>query len=181
VAIALGLASCFVAGACTGTAAGCASGDIPCGPAASPAENASTAALLPASTTELPLFDPATFQRLLAQLRGTPAVVNLWASWCGPCRDEAPLLAEAARRYGSRVQFLGVDVLDARGSAQAFVAEYGWPYPSVYDPNGAIRDDLRFVGLPATVFVDRSGEIAGRLAAPLTRAVLQRRIDALLS
>lgn len=180
-AVALGIAASSFAAACSTSPTECGSADPACARAATPAQNASTAPLLPASTTELPAFDPATYERLLGQLRGTPAVVNLWASWCGPCREEAPILAEAAKTFGSRVQFLGVDVLDARGSAQAFVAQYRWPYPSVYDASGAIRDSLRFVGLPGTIFYDRSGEVAARLEAPLTRDVLERRIDALLA
>src|SRR5438094_202055 len=61
--------------------------------------------------TALPQLDPARFRQLLAQLRGKPVVVNIWASWCGPCIAEAPDLAAAAREFQGRVQFLGVDVL----------------------------------------------------------------------
>jgi thiol-disulfide isomerase/thioredoxin len=114
--------------------------------------------LLPSSPTALPEFDPARFQELLSQLRGKPVVVNIWASWCGPCIVEAPGLARAARDYQGRVQFLGVDVLDQRAAAQAFIRKYGWTYPSVFDPTGAIRNDLGFVGQPVTVVFDSSGK-----------------------
>ena len=114
--------------------------------------------LLPSSPTALPEFDPARFHQLLAQLRGKPVVVNIWASWCGPCIKEAPGLARVARDYEGRVQFVGVDVLDQRGAAQAFIRKYGWKYPSVFDPTAAIRDDLGFVGQPVTVVLDSSGK-----------------------
>ena len=87
-----------------------------------PASNATTAPLLPTSVAALPAFDVETYQQLLTQLRGTPVVVNVWASWCGPCKAESPLLHEASRSYGDRVQFLGVDILDSLGGARSFLA-----------------------------------------------------------
>jgi thiol-disulfide isomerase/thioredoxin len=87
-------------------------------------------------------------------------VVNIWASWCGPCTAEAPGLAKVAREFQGRVQFLGVDILDHLSPARAFVRKYGWPYPSVFDPTGAIRDDLGLVGQPITIVYDASGEQA---------------------
>ena len=86
-------------------------------------------------------------------------LVNIWASWCGPCRDEAPLLASAHETYGDRVRFVGVDILDERDSARAFMREFGWTYPSVYDPTGAIRDGLGLIGQPVMLFYDASGAI----------------------
>ena len=124
---------------------------------ASPALNATTSQLLPTNQFQLPEFDAVRFRALLAQLRGTPVVVNIWASWCGPCKVEAPDLAAAARRFGRRVQFVGVDILDQRPAARAFIRSHGWLYPSVFDPTGAIRTDLGFVGQPDTLFFDRSG------------------------
>src|SRR5438105_4697962 len=76
--------------------------------------------LLPPSPTALPSFTPAAFGQLLAQLHGTPVVVNIWASWCGPCKQEAPVLAAAARTYRGKVQFLGVDIQDQRPAARTF-------------------------------------------------------------
>ncbi|HEY3023360.1 MAG TPA: TlpA disulfide reductase family protein [Actinomycetota bacterium] len=145
-----------------------------------PARNAAHAPLLPTDASALPGFDFETFQRLLAQLKGTPVVVNVWAAWCGPCRAEAPDLASASRSYGSRVQFVGVDILDTRSSARGFMAEYGWSYPSVFDPTAEIRDRLGFVGQPDTVFYDADGRIAMTWPGPLTPAVLAKGIDRIL-
>src|SRR5205085_3589298 len=101
------------------------------------ASNAAVTPLLPTNVLALPSFDPGTFQELLGQLRGTPVVVNVWASWCKPCEDETPLLVKAAKTYAGRVQFLGIDIQDARTSARTFQQRYRVPYPSVYDPTSA--------------------------------------------
>jgi thiol-disulfide isomerase/thioredoxin len=145
-----------------------------------PARNAAQAPLLPTDALALPGFDFPTFQRLLAQLRGTPVVVNVWAAWCEPCRTEAPDLATASRSYGSRVQFLGVDILDTRSSARAFMAEYGWSYPSIFDTTAEIRNGLGFVGQPDTIFYDADGRIAKTWQGPLTAAALSMGIDRIL-
>lgn len=134
--------------------------------------------LLPSSPTALPQFDPARFHELLAQLRGKPVLVNVWASWCGPCIVEAPGLARAARDYRGRVQFLGVDVLDQRGAAQAFIRKYGWTYPSVFDPAGAIRNDLGFVGQPVTVVLDSSGKRVYTWSGALSESRLRKELNA---
>lgn len=108
-------------------------------------------------------------------------MVNIWASWCGPCRSEAPILAAAARTYAGRVQFLGVDILDSRASARAFIREFGWTYPSVFDPTGSIRDQLGLIGQPATLFYDASGNLASTWVGPLTPAVLAGRLHQVLT
>lgn len=136
--------------------------------------------LLPADPEELPAFDLATYERLLAELEGTPVLVNIWASWCGPCRDEAPHLASAHAEFGDRVQFLGVDILDERGSAREFMREYGWTYPSVFDGPGAIRDGLGILGQPATLFYDASGELVKTWSGPLTEEALAEGLDAIV-
>jgi len=122
----------------------------------SPAPSASPVAL-PSSPTALPTFTWAQFQRLLVTLRGKPVVVNVWASWCGPCIKEAPILAKAATTYEGRVQFVGVDIEDNYPPARAFIQKYGWSYPSVFDPNGEIRNGLLLHGQPATIGFDSSG------------------------
>lgn len=136
--------------------------------------------LLPTDPEELPAFDLATYEQLLAELAGTPVLVNIWASWCGPCRDEAPHLASAHAEFGDRVQFLGVDILDERGSAREFMREYGWTYPSVFDGPGAIRDGLGILGQPATLFYDASGELVKTWSGPLTEEALAEGLDAIV-
>ncbi len=121
----------------------------------------------------LPSFDFARYESLLAQLRGTPVVVNIWSSWCGPCRQETDELVDAFAAHGSRVQFLGVDILDQRDDAIGFLREHGVPYPSLFDADGAIRDSLGFVGEPDTLFYATDGDIASTWTGPLTPAALR--------
>ena len=152
---------------CAFVAVGCADGG----------DDASQGPLLPADPYELPAFDMASYEQLLAELERTPVLVNFWASWCGPCRDEAPHLATAHAEFGDRVQFLGVDILDERGSARGFMREYGWTYPSVFDGAGAIRDGLGILGQPATLFYDASGELVKTWSGPLTEDALAEGLD----
>jgi len=166
----------MVAAACTGGASGPGDGDH----TPVPALNATRAPLLPTGASALPQFDFATYRDLLGQLKGTPVVVNIWAAWCAPCRAEAPDLAAASRSYGSRVQFLGVDILDSRSSARSFMAEYGWTYPSVFDPAAEIRNGLGFVGQPDTIFYDARGRIAMTWQGPLTPEALQKGLRRIL-
>jgi len=154
------------------------SSNISPGPSAT---NAATASLLPGNVSTLPSFDFATYERLLYQLRGTPVVVNLWASWCGPCAKEASTLAAAAERFGERVQFVGVAIKDERSSASAFLKRYGIPYPTVMDDSGDIHNHLGFVGLPDTVFYAADGSIARTWSGPLTQGTLDASIGPLIS
>jgi thiol-disulfide isomerase/thioredoxin len=121
------------------------------------ATNATSTPLLPTSRFALPVFTPDTFRELLDQLKGTPVVVNFWASWCGPCRQEGPGLSRVAREFGRRVQFLGVDLADRTPEAQVFIRDFGYPYPSVADPHKAIQASYGFFGQPVTLFIDRDG------------------------
>ena len=146
-----------------------------------PARNAATAALLPTDASALPEIDLATFRRLLDQLRGTPVVVNVWGSWCGPCRTEAPSLAAAARTYADRVQFLGIDILDSRDSARAFMRRYGWRYPSLFDPTAAVRDGLGLLGQPDTIFYGADGHEVSRWTGPIPADELMKRVEALVA
>ena len=136
-----------------------------------------TGSLLPTDPYELPEFDLASYEALLSELEGTPVLVNVWASWCGPCEEEAPHLAAAHAEYGDRVQFLGVDILDERESARRFMREYGWTYPSVYDLPGAIRDGLGLLGQPVTLFYDASGELVATWTGALSEDVLRENLE----
>jgi thiol-disulfide isomerase/thioredoxin len=100
------------------------------------------------------------FRRRLAGLRGHPVVVNAWASWCPPCRSELPLFAAAARRYGGRVAFLGLNVSDPGGRARAFLAAHPVGYPSYGDADGSVASSLGAPqGLPVTLFIAANGSV----------------------
>jgi cytochrome c biogenesis protein CcmG, thiol:disulfide interchange protein DsbE len=100
------------------------------------------------------------YEKRIAGLRGYPAVVNVWASWCGPCRFEFPHFQRAAADYGKRVAFLGVDSQDSDDAAGTFLEEAPVPYPSYTDPNKDIGDALgATLGLPDTAFYDRRGKL----------------------
>ena len=119
---------------------------------------------LPASL--VPAFDRATSAgRLnLARLRGTPVVLNLWASWCTPCRDEAKPLERAWRVAGKRgVLFLGLNIQDLRGDARAFIDEFGSTYPSVREPGRSVAKSYGATGFPETFFIDRRGRVVGHV------------------
>jgi cytochrome c biogenesis protein CcmG, thiol:disulfide interchange protein DsbE len=100
------------------------------------------------------------FDRRLSRLRGYPVVVNVWASWCGPCRAEFGVLQKLAARYGKRVAFLGVDSQDSDDTASTFLEEAPVPYPNYTDPDkdlaASVGADL---GLPDTAFYDRNGKL----------------------
>jgi cytochrome c biogenesis protein CcmG, thiol:disulfide interchange protein DsbE len=95
------------------------------------------------------------------QLSGSPAVINFWASWCIPCREEAPLLESAWKRYrDDGIQFVGVVVLDSQEGASEFIEEEGITYPNVLDLEQDLASELDVYGLPHTFFVDSEGNLA---------------------
>lgn len=101
---------------------------------------------------------PAAFQARLKSLRGHPVVVNLWGSWCGPCQSEFPVFQKAAVRFGRRVAFLGVDVVDKDSAASSFLKRFPVTYPSYVDPHRAIQSSLKtYPGTPQTFFFDARG------------------------
>lgn len=98
----------------------------------------------------------------LSSLRG-PMVVNLWASWCGPCREELPYYQQLHERAGDRLSVLGIDYEDVMpGQALALAKETGVTYPSLADPGGELKAPLRVRGLPGVVLVDEQGRVVHR-------------------
>jgi thiol-disulfide isomerase/thioredoxin len=108
------------------------------------------------------------FERRIAALKGYPVVVNMWASWCGPCRFEFPTLQKLSARYGRRVAFLGVDSEDSNDAASTFLKEAPVPYPSYTDPDKKIFAALHAIGFPDTAFYDRSGKLVYLKQGPYT-------------
>jgi cytochrome c biogenesis protein CcmG/thiol:disulfide interchange protein DsbE len=106
--------------------------------------------LLPGSTGEL--------DRQLAAVKGHPAVVNVWAAWCGPCLVEFPAVQQASLTFGKQVAFLGVDYQDNRDRAVRQLRRVPLTYPSVEDPKGATKAKYKLLGPPTTVFYDRTGK-----------------------
>jgi cytochrome c biogenesis protein CcmG, thiol:disulfide interchange protein DsbE len=99
------------------------------------------------------------FESQLDALHGYPVVVNVWASWCEPCRQEFPYLQRLSARYGERVAFLGVDAGDSSAAARTFIGELPLPYPSYSDPGRDIMQTLGTTGgLPDTAYYDASGK-----------------------
>ena len=100
------------------------------------------------------------FKSQLRELKGTPVVVNQWASWCGPCRFEFPFFQRLAARYRGRVAFLGVDAQDNRGDAEAFLKQRPLPYPSYYDLSASVARTFRGgLAWPTTAFYDARGKL----------------------
>ena len=117
----------------------------------------------------------------LAGTPGKPIVVNLWASWCAPCRDEAPTLAAAARRYAGRVSFVGVDYQDSPDDARKFMAAFGLPFPSVNDRTGQIANTLGLRGIPVTAVFDERGTEVFRRVGAITQSELVAALEDVLA
>ncbi|HET9185490.1 MAG TPA: TlpA disulfide reductase family protein [Solirubrobacterales bacterium] len=116
-------------------------------------------AALHAQGNELLPGGTAAFEKRLKALRGYPVVANVWASWCGPCREEFPVLQSLAARYGKRVAFLGVNSQDSDDAAATFLEEAPVPYPSYTDPHKDISDSIGALGFPDTAFYDSRGKL----------------------
>jgi len=161
------------------TLAACTRGETTPSASDTAATNATTAPLLPATVDALPTMDPQGFDDLLAQLRGTPLIVNFWASWCLPCKEETPLLVHAHRLHGRRVQFLGVDILDSREGATRFLSEQGVGYPSVFDPGNAIGISRDLFAPPVTLFYAADGTLVATVPGQLSARDLRVNLQAI--
>ena len=117
------------------------------------------------------------FEGMLVGLRGRPVIVNVWASWCGPCRTEAPLLAEAGRQHGDDVVILGVASKDSFGAAAEFIDDYGLDYANVFDESGEIRQRLALRGFPTTYVFDRDGVLVATVVGGISEQRLAAQID----
>jgi cytochrome c biogenesis protein CcmG, thiol:disulfide interchange protein DsbE len=116
------------------------------------------------------------FEARLRQLRGYPVVVNLWASWCGPCQSEFPMYQKVAVTFGRQVAFLGIDAKDANGAASAFLHRFPVTYPSYADPDGQIASAIHaFSAYPQTFYFNSRGQMVYDKAGPYLSAAELRR------
>jgi cytochrome c biogenesis protein CcmG/thiol:disulfide interchange protein DsbE len=123
-------------------------------------------------------------QLTLSDLRGHPVLLNLWASWCLPCRSEMPAIEKSYHRYkdaGLIVVGLNMTSQDSESDARAFVQELGLTFPIVLDRDGAVRDRYQLLGLPSTFFIDRKGIIRSVIVGgPMGEATIQSHIEDLI-
>ncbi len=110
----------------------------------------------------------------LAALRGKPALVDFFASWCDPCAEEAPELRKLAASLGDRATVVAVDWDDAGGPARAFVKKHGWTFPVLADTSGKAGESYGLVGLPTSFVLDPQGRIVATFRGPQTVAKLRR-------
>lgn len=116
----------------------------------------------------------------LRDLGGEPMVVNLWATWCGPCRAEMPMLQAAHEDLGEQVTFLGVDTKDPSVAAAPFLEEVGVRYPQVVDPAAELLRTTQVPGLPVTLFIAPDGEIVDQHIGRLDREELDELVAKIL-
>ena len=129
---------------------------------------------------ELPSINSAQFETILAETE-LPVVVNVWASWCIPCRSEAPLLREAHSTFGDSVQFVGISVADDQSKARAFIAEFGIEFDNYFDRPRAIPGSLGRVGVPITFFFAADGTLVSAHSGVIDERTLAVNIDELLA
>jgi cytochrome c biogenesis protein CcmG/thiol:disulfide interchange protein DsbE len=135
----------------------------------------------PAPPFELLRFDGGTLA--LSSLRGKYVLVNFWASWCIPCRDEAPLLERAWREYRDRgLVVVGVNIQDLEPEARKFIAEFQVSYPNVRDRDGRVSRAYGTTGVPESFFIDREGRVVRKFpGAAIEWRIWQEAIDALMA
>jgi thiol-disulfide isomerase/thioredoxin len=117
----------------------------------------------------------------LAQLKGKPTVINFWATWCPPCKEELPELQQSYRQNGRRVNFLAISVKEERETVSAFVESETLQLPVALDTDGAVADDFLVRGLPTTVFLNADGVITARHLGGVTAESLDAYLGPLLA
>jgi cytochrome c biogenesis protein CcmG/thiol:disulfide interchange protein DsbE len=128
----------------------------------------------------LTTFDDQTLT--LSELRGQVVIINFWASWCPPCREEAPYLEQAWRKYRDQgVVFIGVDYVDTEPEALAYIEEFDITYPNGPDLRTEISQAYNIQGVPETFYVAKNGELRGLKIGPLQPPELDRKIEELLA
>jgi cytochrome c biogenesis protein CcmG/thiol:disulfide interchange protein DsbE len=120
--------------------------------------------------------------RTLADYRGKVVVLNVWGSWCDPCRTESPLLERWHKRISrdGKGTLLGIDVLDNTPDARAFIREYGLTYPQLKDPEDELRPQYGVAGVPETIVIDPRGRVAAVKRGPVDDAFMRQNVAPLL-
>ncbi len=113
----------------------------------------------------------------LAQFRGKPVVLNFWATWCGPCWEEHPVLVANARMLQPNVQFLGVVFQDEESKILSFLQQRGSSYPTVVDDKGKTAIAYGVGGIPETYFIDAKGVIVAKHNGPMDTQTLQANLQ----
>ena len=134
--------------------------------------------LAPALPSELLAGLPATLATLHATAKGRPTLVVFWASWCEPCRHEAPAVERFARSPAGRGRVVGVDWSDEAQSARRFVREYRWSFPNLRDGEGSVGYAYGLTGLPTTFVIGADGRIEATLRGPQTEQTLGHALTA---
>ena len=116
----------------------------------------------------------------LAELRGKPVVLNFWATWCGPCRQEMPAFEEVHRERGDDVIILAINAGEGTSLIEPFVQRYKLSLPVLLDRDNAVNHRYRVTALPTTVLIDRDGRVDGIRVGPYSRDLLRARIEQLL-
>jgi thiol-disulfide isomerase/thioredoxin len=189
-ALAVALVSVLVTVLVTAPLTGCAGTDsVRAGPGGADsryvAGNGTTEVIEPARRRPAPQITGATLDGAAYRLtdhRGKVVVINFWASWCAPCRAEAPAMQHVYQEHRSDgVEFLGVNIKDGRENAKAFLRNVKLTYPSLYDQPGEValgfRDTVPPNAIPSTIVVDRGGRVAARIIGPTTLSTLRQLVS----
>ncbi len=181
-------ATVLLAGCATGTGAS-TGGDAPTEGSGFVAGDGSIVVLDEAQRTPAPdlvgeTLDGETFR--LADHLGEVVVLNVWASWCAPCRAEAPVLAQVSGDLADQgVLFVGLDTRDSDASARGFVERFDIPYPNVLDRDGRLQllfsNSLPPQAIPSTVVIDRQGRVAGRILGKASESTLLALVEPLIA
>lgn len=119
----------------------------------------------------------------LASFKGEPVVLNFWASWCEPCKEEAPLLEKTWKQMqgqGKDVVFVGIDFEEAQSPGAGFLRLYGITYPAVSDVHGVVASKYNLTNLPQTLFINRNGTVVSRAQGQLTAQILSKNLQLIM-
>lgn len=135
------------------------------------------------SSSEMPDLPPISGEELEQLLTDSdrPAVVNVWASWCHPCRSEAPLLSAAHERFGDQVSFIGIDVQDNQSDAKDFISQFGLDFEHYFDRDRSVPNFYAGIGTPITFFFDDEGRLMDTHLGVIDERALALGIDELLN